>query len=257
MDENLYLKILRDLGSIEYGGVITYSRYNEPLADRIILARLRQARELVPNAILSTHTNGDYLDRAYIEELRDAGLNKLRVQTYLGNKKKFSDAAILTRMSRQLNDLGFPYKFTMVSAGLRYIATLRVRGMEVTLDARNFDLIGVDRGQTISLPNSYERISPCLVVFQHVYIDYDGSVVPCCNIRSDEPRHKQYVVENLRDGTTIFEAFANSALADWRRSLLRYGKKQPPCNTCSYAVLPDSADLRAKVEDIAAQHNIY
>jgi radical SAM protein with 4Fe4S-binding SPASM domain len=256
MDENLYLKILRELGSIEYGGVITYSRYNEPLADRIILSRLRQARELVPNAILSTHTNGDYLDRAYIEELREAGLNRLRVQTYLGNKKKFSDAAILTRMSRQLNNLGFPYKFAMVSAGVRYIATVRVRGMEVTLDARNFDLIGVDRGQTISLPNSYERISPCLVVFQHVYIDYDGSVVPCCNIRSDEPRHKQYVVENLSDGATIFEAFANSALADWRRSLLRYGKKKAPCATCSYAVLPDSADLRAKTEDIAAQQSI-
>jgi len=256
MDEKLYLKILRDLGSIEYGGVITYSRYNEPLADRIILRRLRQARELVPHAILSTHTNGDYLDRAYIEELRDAGLNKLRVQSYLGNKKKFSDTAVLTRMSRQLNGFGFPYKFTLASPGVRYIAAVRVRGMEVTLDARNFDLIGVDRGQTISLPKSYERISPCLIVFQHLYIDYDGSIVPCCNIRSDEPRHKQYVVEKLNDDKTIFEVFANSALADWRSSLLRYGKKKAPCNTCSYAALPDSADLRAKIENIASRHNV-
>lgn len=256
MDENLYLKILRDLRSIEYDGVITYSRYNEPLADRIILTRLRQARELVPNAILSTHTNGDYLDRAYLEQLRDAGLNRLRVQTYLGNKRKFSDAAILTRMSRQLNDLGFPYKFTMVSPGARYMAAIRVRGMDVTLDARNFDQIGVDRGQTISLPQKYERTSPCLIVFQHLYIDYDGSIVPCCNIRSDEPRHKPYVVDNLSGGRTIFEAFANSSLPDWRRSLLRYGKKKPPCDTCSYEVLPDNTDLRAKIEAIASHHDI-
>lgn len=256
MDEELYLRILRELGSIDYRGCITYSRYNEPLADRIILSRLRQARELVPNAILSTHTNGDYLDRSYLEELRNAGLNTLKVQTYLGNKRKFSDADILTRMSRQLNDIGFPYKFTVVSPGVRYMAAVRVRGMDVTVDARNFDVIGVDRGQTVSLPQKYERISPCLVVFQHLYIDYDGSVVPCCNIRSDEPRHKQYVVENLSNGTTIFEAFANSALTDWRRSLLRYGKKKPPCNTCAYEALPDSAYLRAKTELIASRHNI-
>jgi radical SAM protein with 4Fe4S-binding SPASM domain len=253
MQEDLYLKILGELRTIEYGGVITYSRYNEPLADRIILSRLRQAKELVPNAALSTHSNGDYLDRPYLEELRAAGLNILRIQSYLGNRKKFSDAAILTRMSRQLNKLGYPYKFTMVAPGVRYIATVRVPGMEVTVDARNFDVIGVDRGQTITLPQKYKRISPCLIVFQHLYIDHDGSVVPCCNIRSDEPRHKLYVIDKLTDKKTIFEAYANSVLADWRRSLLRYGEKNPPCNTCSYEVLPDRADLRAATEAIAAR----
>src|SRR5947207_599758 len=35
MDEDLYLRILRDLGSIEYDGQIQFGRYNEPLADRI------------------------------------------------------------------------------------------------------------------------------------------------------------------------------------------------------------------------------
>jgi radical SAM protein with 4Fe4S-binding SPASM domain len=256
MDEDLYLRILLELGSIDYCGVITYSRYNEPLADRIILTRLRQARELVPNAILSTHTNGDYLHREYLEELKDSGLNRLRVQTYLGNKTKFSDTRILTRMSRQLNRLGFPYEFTMVSPGVRYMAKVRVRGMEVTVDARNFDVIGVDRGQTIALPQTYNRVSPCLVVFQHLYIDYDGSIVPCCNIRSDEPRHKQYVVDKLVDGKTIFEVYANSSLADWRRSLLTYGKKKPPCDTCSYEALPDNADLRATTNAIALRYGI-
>ena len=256
MTEDLYLKILQELGSIDYRGIITYSRYNEPLADRVIISRLRQARELVPDAILSTHTNGDYLDRNYLEELKDAGLNRLRIQTYLGNKKKFSDTAILTRMSRQLNELGFPYKFTLAAPGVRYMASVRVRGMEVTIDGRNFDAIGVDRGQTIALPQQYKRISPCLVVFQHLYIDYDGSVVPCCNIRSDEPRHKEYVVDKLSNERTIFDAYANSRLADWRRSLLTYGEKKPPCDTCSYEALPDKADLRATLESVAARHDI-
>jgi radical SAM protein with 4Fe4S-binding SPASM domain len=257
MDENLYLRILRELGSINYAGVITYSRYNEPLADRIILSRLRQARELVPNAILSTHTNGDYLNRTYLLELKGAGLNCLRVQCYLGNKKKFSDVEILTRMSRQLNKLGFPYKFTKVHPGVRYAATIRLKGMDVTVDALNFDVIGVDRGQTIALPKKYERISPCLIVFQHLYIDYNGSVVPCCNIRSDEPRHKPYVIDSLNEGKTIFEAYANSALADWRRSLFCYGKKRAPCDSCSFAVLPDNPEMRRQIGEIASRYSIF
>ena len=51
MDEAVYLKILEDLASINYKGVITYSRYNEPLADKIILKRIQQARDMVPEAI--------------------------------------------------------------------------------------------------------------------------------------------------------------------------------------------------------------
>src|SRR5688572_22288689 len=38
MDEALYLRILGDLNSIQYKGQIQFGRYNEPLADRIILS---------------------------------------------------------------------------------------------------------------------------------------------------------------------------------------------------------------------------
>ena len=66
MDQAIYLKILEDLASINYQGVITYSRYNEPLADKIILERISQARKILPQAILYSHTNGDYLDKEYL-----------------------------------------------------------------------------------------------------------------------------------------------------------------------------------------------
>ena len=99
MDEELYLKILSELAEIDYRGVVTYSRYNEPLADRIILTRLRQARAALPNAILSTHTNGDYLNREYLDALRDAGLNRITIMNYLGNDDQFSDRETLTRMA--------------------------------------------------------------------------------------------------------------------------------------------------------------
>jgi radical SAM protein with 4Fe4S-binding SPASM domain len=250
MDENLYLKILYDLASINYDRDVTYSRYNEPLSDRIILTRIRQARALLPAAHLYTHTNGDYLNRKLLDELRDAGLNRLRVQVYLGNNDRFSDTAVLTRMAQRMGDLGLPFEFTDVRQNAFYAARVRYPGMEVTFESANFDLHGVDRGQTIELTTKHQRVSPCLVVFQNIYIDYNGSVVPCCHIRSDEPTHRAYIVDTLTTENSIFEAYANSPLVEWRKSLFSFGEKEKPCNTCSYMLLADTPEMRDTVQSI-------
>ncbi|MDR0822180.1 MAG: radical SAM protein, partial [Endomicrobium sp.] len=63
MPEETYISILKSLQEIDYDGCVSYSRYNEPLADRIILTRIKQARQYLPNAFLYSHTNGDYLNR--------------------------------------------------------------------------------------------------------------------------------------------------------------------------------------------------
>ena len=178
MSEALYSRIVLDLAEIDYRGTITYSRYNEPLADRIILTRLRQARAALPDARLSTHTNGDYLTRDYLEALRDAGLNRIIVMTYPGNDDQFSDRDILTRMTAKVQELGLPCQFTRVEPGVRYSAALTYEGMEINMDARNFAVAGTDRGKLVPLP-SYVRTSWCPVVFTDLYIDWNGNVVPC------------------------------------------------------------------------------
>jgi len=160
---------------------------------------------------------------------------------------------MLTRMAQRLADLGLPFKFTDVRQGFFYAAQVRYANMEVIFEARNFDLMGVDRGQTVEVANKHHRVSPCLIVFQHLYIDYNGAVVPCCNIRSDQPQHSQYVVDRLTPETSIFRAYANSPLADWRRSLLPFGEKQKPCDTCSFALLPDNPETRQMVGSITKQ----
>jgi radical SAM protein with 4Fe4S-binding SPASM domain len=256
MDEDLYLKILNDLSTIDYAGAIQYGRYNEPLSDRIILTRIRQARQALPAAHLYTHTNGDYLTRELLEELREAGLNRVRVQVYLGNKEPFSDTATLTRMAQRLSDLKLPFEFTDVQPNSFYGARVRRPGIEVTFESKNFDVHGIDRGQTVELKTTYERVAPCLIVFKNVYIDYNGAVVPCCNIRSDEPTHQPYIVDVLSQERSIFEAYANSRLAEWRRSLLAFGEKEKPCNTCSYTLLNDTPEMRKVVASIRDQFGL-
>lgn len=44
-----------------------------------------------------------------------------------------------------------------------------------------------------------ERMKPCYEPFFFVGVDYNGSVVPCCNIRSDAGQHKEYVLGNLKN----------------------------------------------------------
>jgi hypothetical protein len=256
MDEELYLRIVKQLADVDYDKVITYSRYNEPLADRIILERLRQARRLLPKACLSTHTNGDYLNRKYLDELKEAGLNRLLVQVYLGNKEPFDDRRVLVQMERRLLKLGLPYRMIGAASGVRYMAHVIYEGMEVTFDARNFAVIGVDRGQTVRLPSVYERQSPCLMVFQHLYVDYNGAVVPCCNIRSDEPGHAPYVIDRLGEDRSIYQAFACSPLAAWRRALIGFGPKQKPCNSCAHECLEDTTQVREQFAAIARKFGL-
>ncbi|MDR2526768.1 MAG: radical SAM protein, partial [Rickettsiales bacterium] len=101
MDENIYMGILDDLKSIEYRGMITYSRYNEPLSHKqIIIDRLKQARKYCPNALLHTNTNGDYLDREFLDDLYDAGLRSISIQIYLKEKEQFDVEQIKNRMSQ-------------------------------------------------------------------------------------------------------------------------------------------------------------
>jgi hypothetical protein len=51
--------------------------------------------------------------------------------------------------------------------------------------------------------------------------------------------HKDYIVDNLSTGRSIFEAYANSRLVAWRRSLANFGPKQAPCDSCRFAVMAE------------------
>jgi radical SAM protein with 4Fe4S-binding SPASM domain len=243
MDPRLYSRILSELAEIDYRGMIWYQRYNEPLADRVILDRIREARAVCPTAKPATFTNGDYLTREYLDELRDAGLKGILIMTYLGNEDRFDDDEMLKRMRAKATQLGLSCEFTLECPGVRYNAKLPYEGMEVLMQARNFESIGTDRGKLVDV-GPYVRTSWCSVVFSEVNVDWNGKVVPCCNLRSDAPEHRDYVIDDLSTGHSIFEAYASTTFAGWRKSLFNFDPKKAPCDTCRYEVQVD--DERTK-----------
>lgn len=253
MDDWLYLRIELDLHFARFSGQIQFGRYNEPLADRVILERIGDVRYVLPRAWLYSHTNGDFLTREYLDKLRQSGLNELKIQTYLGNNDRWDEQAILDRQQQQLRKLGLKVARTVTSApGLRYLHDTDYPGMLVTLDARNFEAIGTDRGGLVQIQQDRPRIAPCMVPFERMYIDWTGDVVPCCNIRSDV--QPEFSVCRLQDGHSIFDAFV--ALHGWRKGLMRFGEKSGPCATCRYdedAVGPENAAELERIYQLATE----
>ncbi|MEW4457848.1 radical SAM protein [Roseibium algicola] len=252
MDHDLYIKILKDLKSCNYSGMLSYSRYNEPLADRIIVERIREARDYLPNAFLHLNTNGDYLTTKYLHELYDAGLRGLNIQVYLNNEERFEHEKVKNRMLLKLDKLGTDYEIVRDTKNLWIEAKILFRDMKVRMYGRNFEKNGVDRGGTVEVEASHVRTSPCRSPFNHMYIDYNGSVMPCCNVRSDIPQHKNCIIDKLNPTSSIFLTYTNRLSARWRRGLVGFEEKKGVCESCNFAEFIDSPETRKAHEEISA-----
>lgn len=235
MNETVYLNILNDLSKIKYDKTISFSRYNEPLADKIILTRLKQANRLLPDAYLHTNTNGDYLTSEYLEQLIDAGLNSLNIQIYLAENEIYSNELIFKKAQKHIESINLPYK--IISSLEDEIVKIKFThpNLALYLQGRNFRKNGVNRGGLIDTIETYNRTEPCFIPRQHIYIDYNANVVPCCNIRSDAETHKAMIMGNLKDNS-IFEIFSGENLSKLRTRLAKKGEKPAPCNSCYFLI---------------------
>lgn len=239
MPETMYEQVINDLASLQWGyvGEIAYSRYNEPLSDRVILDRARFARNRLPHATLRIHTNGDYLTRQYLEELGDAGIRRLYIQTYLNShnrKLRWTEKKANQHCERITKRIGVPVDYKWGKKGVSKTWEGRFRQMEVWVECRDFEKVGNDRGQVIQIGESPIRTSPCFSPFHAIYIDYNGCVMPCCNLRSDVPQHQDAVLYKITDQPgEIFKAYTCQKAVAWRKSLANFDPKIGVCQTCN------------------------
>ncbi|MFC3164845.1 radical SAM/SPASM domain-containing protein [Ciceribacter thiooxidans] len=236
MSPATYTRIISQLAEVEYRGVISFSRYNEPLADRVILERAAQARAALPKARLHTNTNGDYLDIGYLDDLYSSGFRSINIQIYLQNGEKYNHEKTKRRAQQSLRRLQIPYDVTRDDPGLWYEMKLHFKDMNLRLYGRNFSENGTSRGNQVDIKRDYVRTLPCSQPFWGVYIDYTGQMMPCCNYRSDIAEHGEYVLGDIDQGDDLFLSYANGKAATFRRSLLRDGPKDGPCASCHFAL---------------------
>jgi radical SAM protein with 4Fe4S-binding SPASM domain len=233
LPEEIYIDILSQLKDINYDKDITYSRYNEPLAHRdLIIKRISQARKALPHANLRTNTNGDYVTLDYIQELRDAGLNEIFIQQYLSNNEYYDHSKMKKRMLNKIKQLGVEYSVITDVDNQRIEYDLNIPGIIVHLRARNFAIEGNSRTEKVADFNKeYVRTKPCLQPFNNMYIDYNGSIMVCCNTRSDIEEHSSAIMGNVTDDK-LHNIFVNKKYRVWRDHLKDESPKKGVCKEC-------------------------
>jgi len=252
MKESLYSKVLENLQEIDYKGMISYSRYNEPLADPIIFDRLKQARDTVPKALLHFNTNGDYFNKDILQNLYDSGLRRLNIQVYTPEKRPYSDELATKCLKGRLKKYALPYEFVF-SRPMDWLEyRLLFKDIKIRIYVRNFRMNGTDRGATVQeLSQEKIRLSPCLVPFTDLYIDFNGKVVPCCNIRSDIAEHSDFILGDLNDkDQSVFTIFQSPAAAAFREKLVGFHEKSFPCDRCNFAHIASSPQNYKRADTI-------
>ncbi|MDP4028259.1 MAG: radical SAM protein [Gallionella sp.] len=234
MADDIWHLLLSNLREIDYAANFIFTSYNEPLADKIILQRIREAREYIPRARTMIYTNGDYLKPDYLAELAQAGLDYLHISIHTRPGDKYNDIHALNHIAKLVKRMGTSVHFQSLKPNEFVIAKMPHPSMEIEIRAINYYRHGTDRGGLLDGFNKTPaRTLPCHFPFAHFHMGYEGTVVPCCHIRSDAQAHQPYRYGNLRDFGSIFEAYASRVATEWRRHLISFEAKQVPCDTCA------------------------
>ena len=234
MPDDIFDRIIRDLKDIDFSGVIVLSNYNEPLADRQIVERIAQTRAHLPKSDIHIYTNGDYLTPDLLEDLAKAGLNYMHISIHMRPDDVYSDVYALERMTEVCARIGRGMKLKGIQAGQMVAGRVPHRTISIDIRAVNYWQLGLDRGGVIEgVARPPERRAACYYPFKNFTIGYTGSVVPCCQMRSDVPQHAKNQIGTIRADEPIYLIYARSAAAAWRRAMVGDRPRGGPCQHCA------------------------
>jgi MoaA/NifB/PqqE/SkfB family radical SAM enzyme len=235
MDKTVYTNLLLQLAEINYSNTLNFVGYNEPLMHREdILANIKLARKLLPNADLTIFTNGDYLNKDYLQDLCDAGLSTLRISVHDSPGSKYDQIAVIDRIYRLSRKLERPPLLEVFNKNTYVRFKLLHQKMNITIFQNDYDNYGNNRGgvlDDIGQSTEYKRISACNFPLYHFIIGYEGKVVPCCVMVPDENVQNNFVGDISK--SSIFDVYAGKNYVDWRRSTLNLSPKTGPCANCN------------------------
>jgi MoaA/NifB/PqqE/SkfB family radical SAM enzyme len=233
MPEEVWRTILANLDEIDYDGAVVWSRYAEATSEERLPDRIRQVRNAAPKCRIAVNSNGDYLNAKYLEDLADAGLDRLWIDTYFDDATPPSEEACMAANDKLLKRLNLAGR--LVNVDPEYVWEIPHPTIEITSHVRNATTMVTnlsDRGGLISTARKTVRTAPCYAVYKHLVIDWDGSVMPCCQLRSDSPEHRSAIASKIgEDGEDLITAYV--ALAKWRKALADFGPKQGVCHGCN------------------------
>src|SRR5215831_4270598 len=235
IDVELYRGVLTDLSEVDWDGQFRFIGLNEPTMHReFLIARLREAKNIIPRAQLTIYTNGDYLRRDYLEDIYDAGCRALYISVHLTQSAPFNDKKILWRIALLARRLGVEYHIEQHVPGISVLGFMTFRDMRIQIFQQDYANVGHDRGGILEGigPHDYVRTAACLAPTRMMVISYNGNVLPCCHFVGDAPQHQGLIVGKLGQGRSIFDIYASREYLAWRRGLYSVGPKSKECRNC-------------------------
>jgi radical SAM protein with 4Fe4S-binding SPASM domain len=218
MPEDTYIKVLNDLRSVDYKGTISFSRYNEPMSDIDLLKlRLRQAREILPDVKLVSNTNGDFLSKENLDGLL---IDELTIMDY-DNKGNEPCSHKLENCGVVVTEIDYPFirgQYGDMNV-LYYVDWPKNAKIE-------------DRGGSLIEYSGKLRNKPCHEPRHFVGIDYNGNVMPCCHMRSDNPKHHRYSLGNIHDSSIL--QICDSGISDYYRLAMGGYNEELYLGPCKY-----------------------
>lgn len=159
MSEELFVKIISQLGEMDYRGNLGLFSNNEPFLDNRIIHFAKIAREKVPNAFIHLYTNGSILTEEKILEIMKY-LDRMVIDNY-------NDALELNETSK---------------IALKLCEENRELDKKIEIHLRKIhEVLYTRAGQA---PNNQAKKTfnmPCLLPLKQMVIRPDGKVSLCCN----------------------------------------------------------------------------
>jgi hypothetical protein len=219
LDEGVYIQILKDLASINYSQIISFSGNCEPFSQpQFYLERVKWAREHLPNAFLMSNSNTDYLTAHIVRTAAAHGLNVLKAQLYFGKNEEYTDEAIKEKfgvLQEKLSGITF-------SQMLKNQWFTKIGDCVVHAYSKDWHKVGHNRCD-VPVRKTVKRMHTCYEPVQYIGVNYNGWVTPCCNLRSDYERHEPLMLGQMDETPgRIFELYQGLVLSE----------KEYPCVSC-------------------------
>ena len=243
MPIDLLNQILSQLKEIHYAGQIMLNFFNEPLLDGHLADKIRLIREKLPYSWIAFNSNGDFLTPQLLEELLDAGLNQIRVTLHTSPEERYEDSDRKNVMRLFLRNLGLEEWFERRTETEGRNITLEIpfsSSKRLIVLCDNWLAYGNDRGGTLTHMKGGQRICPCVNPFREVFIAYDGTIKPCCNIYFGA----KDVYGNVGE-QSLWDIYFGAELSAFRRGLFTFSPKSNGCRTCNTA---DNAREDTKIQ---------
>lgn len=228
-----YMKVIRELKKHKFKGTISYSRNNEPFADfKMLRAYTLAAGIMLPKARIVSNTNGDFLTKT---KILLSGIDELSIMDY--------DCKGMENCKKQLEIWGA--KIEDIINNVIYANLNGVKIAYCTDWPKNTVL--EDKGGFLkkegALANAEFRADlalrdyPCVDPAYFLAIDYDGSVMPCCQMRHDNPAHEDFILGNVNTDSLEEILQSKKYIELLGNTSLCTGKDLPlPCQHCHKGV---------------------